>query len=71
MPCITVEHANYVDFTRKRYEMMRKDELEDALPRAYNRLRKKRPLVRSRETIAIHDITGVKDGRTISVNARP
>ena len=42
--------------------MMRKDEFEDALARACNRdrLRKERPLVRSRETIKIHDIAGAK-----------
>ena len=46
---------------------MRKDKLADALSRACNRFRKEHPLVRSRETVAIHDIAGVKDRRTNSV----
>ena len=63
MPCITAEHTSYVDLSRK-------EELEDALTRAWNWLRKERPLVRSRETIKIHGIADAKGGRTISINVR-
>ena len=63
MPRITAEHASYADLSRK-------DELENALTRACNWLRKERPLVRSRETIGIHDIADAKGGRTISINVQ-
>jgi hypothetical protein len=71
MPCVIAKHANGLDFAGGR-KRIRGDEPEDALPQARNWLRKERPLqgplVRSRETIASHDVAKVTEGRTVSVN---
>jgi hypothetical protein len=69
------EHVKYLQYIlpeeRKRQIKWKDNELEDALPWACNRLRKERPLVRSRETnqtTVRHDVTRVKEKRTIPMN---